>query len=154
MRGNMEKYEVYRLSCKKCLHQWDEIANSTTEDRFVFTSRKNYLPSVVMFKDIFFKEISLIVDDVLKKRRLKNTEIAKIFHEVLGGISDPAPDGTQYSMMTDYICPKCGSNQIGYGPKNPPEFMILDLPTIPHTHWNSLDSNAKRELIIQILQGK
>lgn len=143
----MDKYEVYKLHCDKCNNEWDEIANSTTEDRFVFTSRKKYLPAMLMFRALFFNEVWSLIKENTKKSGMSKNDVAGKFHKILGLISDPAADGTHYSMMTDYICPKCGSNDVDFGPKNPPEARMEDLPELAHKHWDSLDEKQKKKLI-------
>jgi len=149
----MEKYELFLMKCKGCKYEWAKITGSALQDRFVLTSRKEDLASEIKFDSSYFSEISSEVDDAVQTRDLKRINVATIFHEMLGKVSDPAPDGTHYSMMTDYICPKCGSDKISYGPKNPPEFRILDLPELPHTTWDALNDDGKRELIIKSLNN-
>ncbi len=147
----MENYELFFMKCKDCKYEWSKLTGTVLEDRFVFTSRKSYSPVIVMFKDSFFNEIRKLVKKEYENSLVKSIDKAEKLQEMLGKVSDPAPDGTHYSMMTDYICPKCGSDKISYGPKNPPEFQLLDLAELPHKHWDSLNDKEKRELIKKYL---
>ncbi|OPY57937.1 MAG: hypothetical protein A4E56_03457 [Pelotomaculum sp. PtaU1.Bin065] len=149
----MAKYELFKMRCEKCSYEWEKIAKSTTGDRFVFTSRKKYIPVILMFESIFFNEVLTLIKKNLQNSTLSKNEMADRFQEMLGQVSDPAPDGTHFSMMADYICPKCGSGEVDFGPKNPPEARVEDLPELPHEYWDSLNEKDKKELVRKHLKN-
>jgi hypothetical protein len=95
-----------------------------------------------------FSEISELVDENKRIKKMSDDKRADIFSEIYGYICDLAPDDSRYDMFGLPLCPYCHSSKnLEWEPSYPPEYVYEEVKALPHHRWNQLTENEKKELI-------
>ncbi len=100
------------------------------------------------WEDPVFDEVGELVNKLLGRER----GTSECFGRVLGVACDSAPSGHLYDFTGKIWCPICGSPNVSYGPDDPPQFEVIDLPHVTHNAWHQLSETEKRERIREALQ--
>lgn len=98
------------------------------------------------------KEVSSLVDEILRGTDKKDWQIADCFDLALSAACDPAPSGHEYSFTGMIWCPKCGSTNVDYGPDIPYKVETVHVPHVTHTSWQRLTEHEKRERLREALR--
>jgi len=73
---------------------------------------------------------------------------------VLGLACDPSPSGYIYSFIGKIWCPICSSDEVKYGPDDPPVIETIEVPQVTHERWNKLSDEEKGDRIKDGLKEK
>lgn len=151
----MSKYLLFYNKCKKCDYEFETLSDPGNYVSRLLLSRKTYEPAIVMCDlDPAFKEVYKIVEEYLLPKGYSSIKIAEIFDGVFGKVCDTAADGSSYDMSGRRRCLKCESDEIAYGPTDPPVYREEVLPEVTHKIWDNFNANEKRQLIEQLINKK
>jgi len=121
-----------------------------TYGRLLGGTPRHELAEFNSWEDPIFDEVDELVNELLLSRERGTSDC---FGLVLGVACDPAPSGHLYDFTGKIWCPICGSpNLISYGPDDPPQFEVIDLPHVTHNTWRRFGDAEKRERIREALQ--
>jgi hypothetical protein len=144
------KLLLYRYNCRDCQKHFKvpELPINPYGE-FLFRSKTTgqvtYLNAIESKE---FSEVSKLVDQNKKVKKIDEMERADILHEIYGYVSDLAPDGSIYESEGLPLCPYCHSNKnLSWIPTDPPEYVYEEIKVLPHHQWNQLTKDEKKELI-------
>lgn len=103
------------------------------------------------WEDPIFDEVGELVDKLLSQVERKSWT-GEGFRRIVGVACDPAPSGYLYDFTGKIWCPVCGSPNVHYGPDDPFQFEVIDLPYVTHEAWQQLSEMEKRERLRKALQ--
>lgn len=151
----MRKYLIFWNRCKKCGYEFETLSDPSDYSIRLLLSVKTQKPAIVMCDiDPAFKEIYKMVEEYFLPKGYPSIQIAEIFDEIFGKICDLAPDGSSYDMSGRRRCIKCKSDNIDYGPTEPPVYREEVLPKVSHTSWDNYTYNEKAVLVEQLIKGE
>jgi hypothetical protein len=142
------KLQLYRYTCRDC-QKYFKVPELPVDPygEFLLTSETGdvaYLNADV--KE--FSEISELVDQNKRVKKMDEDKRADIFHEIYVYICDLALDGSRYDMLRLPLCPYCHSNKnLSWMPTYPAEYVYEEVKALPHHRWNQLTEDEKKELI-------
>jgi len=144
----------HNARCKDCSHRFTVYAFSDFEygQRLGGTPDPRELGLVDTFNDPVFEEVGGLVDEFLKPLGKEDWQRARCFDSVFSIACDPSASGYVYDFTGKIRCPVCGSSNVSYGPDDPPQVEVIELPRVTHDAWQQLSQAEKRERIRKALQ--
>lgn len=150
----IEKYSMLWGKCRSCGAEFEMIGESVLEDGLILLSEKTLYPAQIKWnKDPFFYEVGKIVDEIAKHKGYSPGKLGDVFQKIFGQLCDLAPDGSQYNMTEVTHCPYCASNQVDWGPFEPPIVKELEIEDVPHTIWDELTKEEKVAKVKHLLNN-
>jgi hypothetical protein len=100
-------------------------------------------------QDPVFQELDRLFSDVPEFVRLAGDQRIKALWAVFGRTCDPDPSGSAYVVDGEPCCPDCGDCGVQFVESvEPPEYIEVDVPSVTHRNWDSLEPTA-REAAVQ-----
>jgi len=100
-----------------------------------------------LFADPLFEQVNSIV----KSLRASDETVDEATRDVLGFACDPSPADQYYTFMYTVCCPVCGSEEVIFGPDDPPMVEFRQIPRVTHKKWDSIEPKQRIELVKRML---
>ena len=120
-----------------------------TYGRQLGTTPSSELAIFDAWNDPVYDEIAAMVHELLDRAR----GVSDCVMLALGAACDLAPSGYAYDFTGRMWCPVCGSSNIEYGPDDPPQLSVRNIPQVTHDAWLAMTNDKQRKHVVQALES-
>lgn len=148
-------FPLFWCECDHCGLRFDKHVGPERYMAVVLISQGSCSAAKLMPReDPMFDEVGALVNELLSGKVKSDVDRAEHFDFIFGELCDLAPDGTPYDISGRVWCPRCHRRAALGGPHDPPMFATVELPDVPHTHWDGLSPERRRERVRELLEER
>jgi hypothetical protein len=141
--------QLFRYGCPECGDSFElpEVPDGSY-GVFLMRSEGGHTISLNAVETPEYLEVGDLLKAHPKLTVLDDFRIADLLQKLFGIACDLAPDGTQYQINRDPICPVCGSKAgKSWESVEPPQYVRDELSRATHRLWNGLSAQGKQLVV-------